>query len=253
MLAYKYVIIMILMAKVNYYAPRMHLPIDIPVREEDIRSIVLSTPKMGIDGGCLQVKNYRFTFGDSRFFGKSIIIVSVDQYGKRSFGIPIESRESSVSAMERASQMKYLVNTNDIYRMATNWLVAMDIDVEKMEKVKSPAVDKYPIFHSSRGDVPNPILNVEWSSGEAHDMGRVVVVISAVTGELLELRNTHGSFNKNTTSFIKDSEKLAAISDEEFLKYSTLERSNLLVRFADLHCTNMYCPGVDAPVAGVNP
>jgi hypothetical protein len=144
--------------------------------------------------------------------------------------------------------MKYIVKTNDIYRMATNWLVALDIDVDKMEKVKHLYVDRYPIFHSIRGDVPNPVLDVEWQSETGYDRGAVTVEISAVTGELLELRDEQGYFSKKKQPLINDVDTLLAFRDEEFWKYSTLERSNLLVRFADLHCTNMYCPGIDGPL-----
>jgi len=40
-----------------------------------------------------------------------------------------------------------------------------------------------------------------------------------------------------------------AIPDEEFIKYSTLERSNLLFRFTGLHCTDLHCPGFDDPLS----
>jgi len=54
------------------------------------------------------------------------------------------------------------------------------------------------------------------------------VEISAVSGELLEI-----NFGKALTlPLIKDVDKLLAISDEEFLKYSDEEKSNLVVRFS---------------------
>ena len=87
---------------------------------------------MQMFGGRIQVKNYSFTLSD-----RICHVMNSADDGYASFGMPLEHpHEASNSLMERASLMKYTVSTNDIYRMATNWLVALHIDVAKMEKSK---------------------------------------------------------------------------------------------------------------------
>jgi hypothetical protein len=75
-----------------------------------------------------------------------------------------------------------------------------------------------------------------WGTPQLRDPGSngFAFKISAVSGELLELNVGNASTCKGLP-LIKDLDKLLAISDEEFLKYSPLERSNLVVRFAAVH------------------
>jgi hypothetical protein len=61
----------------------------------------------------------------------------------------------------------------------------------------------------------------------------VAFEISAVSGELLELNAGNASGCKGLP-LIKDLDKLLAISDEEFMKYSDTERSYLVARFVNL-------------------
>jgi len=58
------------------------------------------------------------------------------------------------------------------------------------------------------------------------------MMFSAVSGELLELNM--GTATTCKLPLIKDLSKLLAIPDDEFLKYSDTERSNLVVRFSDM-------------------
>ncbi len=236
-LAYKYVAIMAMMSQINYHAPRMHLPIEAPVKEQDIRFLHVSPPVMAGDyadvGGRIQVKNYSFTFADHWRQ-----IYNMDEYGMHSLGIPVRERnESGNSIMERASQMKYAVNTNDAYRMATNWIAGLDVDIAKLEAIHPPVIEQG-MFHSRRGLVPSPLMSVEWKR-PGYDPAGVSVEISAVSGELLTLYDGDGPFHNPghhspERPFIKDLKSLLAISDEEFLKYNEQERRALVERFAPL-------------------
>ncbi len=240
---------MAMISQVNYYAPRLHLPVAVPVMENKIQYLHVSVPflekEFRSNGGRIQAENYSFTFDDRL---DSISKLADDGY--ESFGIPMESGETAKSLMERASRMKYTVSTNDIYRMATNWLEAMDIDLVKLEQANPPCVNKYPVFQSERGPVPNPSLVVDWRNPKkpGFDTTAATVKISAVSGDLLQIEIGQGSFFRQPP-IVRDLDKLLAISDEEFAKYSTLERSNLLVQFAGLHCSDLHCPGVDKPIS----
>jgi len=120
--------------------------------------------------------------------------------------------------------------------LATNWLTALDVDLVSLEKSNPPCVNRHPFFESERGPVPSPVLGVEWHNPTTpgYDSTEVAVEISAVSGDLIKLVDKSGDFGKRP-AMIRDVGRLLAISDEEFLKYSPLERSNLLVRFAGVH------------------
>jgi hypothetical protein len=57
-------------------------------------------------------------------------------------------------------------------------------------------------------------------------------MIAGDTKDLLYLRQEDDSYSKRPATLIKDVDSLLAIPDAEFLTYSTLERSNLVSRFA---------------------
>jgi len=245
MLAYKFVVIMAMIGEVNYYAPRLQLPFDVPVKNQDIRFLLVVPPDRGeFEGGRIQVKNYAFIFHKEHAF--SLRNLAVDR--KESFGIPLlHPGEPAQSVLDRASRMKYTVSTNDTYRIATNVLGALDIDLMKLEKA-NPYVNDYPLYNSDHGWVPNPVLIADWQNTNdlRNQLTQVLVTVSAVSGELLEVQD-HGYFRKTELLPLHDLQNLLAISDEEFLKYSTLERSNLVVRFTGLHCDTMHCPDVPDP------
>ena len=233
-LATKYVFTAAMIAFINHYAPRLHLPLDVPIKQSDIKHLyppVASVLKGKEDyGDRMVIKNYSISIGDG-----CLDLVKVEDDGMQSFGIPMEHlRESSGSLMERASRMKYTVSTNDFYAIGTNYLVAMEIDVKNLEKSHPPNWVKHLIFHSDRGLVPSPLLSVHWEQTHfvSDDPGAVSLQISAVSGELLEFVVGTKSGCKGLP-LINNLEKLLAITDEEFLKMSATERTNLLYRFAN--------------------
>jgi hypothetical protein len=160
---------------------------------------------------------------------------------------------------EQLAQIKSTINTNDAYRIATNWLLAMDVDLLRLEKDHPSTIRQQSLIPWSENEkirvdvggnislvgntnkeIPLPLFNVDWGNGGqdkwGHPMGPVVdIMISGINGELLKLRQEDDSYSKRPVSLIKDVDKLLAIPDEEFLKYSPLERSNLVVRFASVH------------------
>jgi len=256
-LAYKYVMTMAMVAFVNHYAPRLNLPIDVPIKDQDIHKLSCVPPQgtnMTFFGGGFQIGKYSFGFQDvmNAPYGECapyFVIVELEDDGLASFGVPLlYPRESSVSVMKRASLMKYTVDTNDLCRIATNYIVALEIDQKTFEQTR-PFTVLPNIYHSPRGLVPSPIMAACWGKSALRDPGSngFAFSISSVTGELLEMNVGYASTCKGLP-LLKDLGRLLAISDDEFLKYSTLERSNLLVCFAGLHCSNMHCPGVDEPL-----
>ncbi len=190
----------------------------------------------------IKVNNYSFGFSGGRYynpiyeFTPYFCISKLEDDGMTSFGIPLlEQRESSFSLMERASRMKYNVNTNDLARMATNFLVAFEIDRDLYERNNGLVIEQ-PEFHSDRGLVPSPLLYGYWGGRkELRDPGShgLAFEVSAVSGQLLELNMGNASGCKGLSLVNeKDINKLLSIPDKEFQKYSDIERSNLVISYS---------------------
>lgn len=244
-LAYKYVMTVAMIAFVNHYSPRLNLPFDVPLQGSKIQRLGFTPPEcdniMMLYGGGIRVNNYSFGFSDSAFnnpyshFTSYFVITKLDDDGTASYGIPIlQMHEPSVSVMERASRMKYTVTTNDVYRLATNYLLALDLD-RKVFGETNPLTIKQGIFHSNRGWVPSPLISAYYGKPALRDPGSngVAMEISAFSGELLELNAGNASGCKGLP-LIKDLDKLLTISDEQFLKYSDTDRSNLVTKYVSL-------------------
>jgi hypothetical protein len=46
-LAYKYVAVAVMLAEINYCAGRLHLPIDLPIKEQDVKAAVFPPRAIG--------------------------------------------------------------------------------------------------------------------------------------------------------------------------------------------------------------
>ncbi len=251
LLAYKYVFAAAMLSWVNEYAPRMHLPMTVPVQQGDIRFLYVSKPVV-LDnyqhyGGRLQVTNYAFIFD---LYSRTIH--NLDEFGFVKFGVPMGEHESGASGMERASREKYVVSTNDTYRMASNWIAALDIDLEKLESVNPLSVNPNPLFKSDRGWVPNPIMEVRWNNPKfpGHHPTGISVEISAVTGELLKLWEGEDTSHKQKRPLLYDPAKLIAIPDEEFLTYTAQQRADLVEKFAGIKGDKDFLTNIPAAFNG---
>jgi hypothetical protein len=240
-LAYKYVALAVMVAEINFCASNLHLNQPLPISSENLKAVMIHDPRPLIGfNGRLDTENYSFSFVRS---GKLRFITRLDAPGRQSLGI-YRGSQSRVDCIEQLSHMKSIISSNDAYHIATNWLVAMDVDLQKLEAEKSPEVEQQFLQSPGRGLVPVPLFYVRW--GEKVNP-TVDIMISGVTGELLNLRQEDDSYSKRPASLIKDMDKLLAIPDEEFLKMSSLEKSNLFVRFAAVQY-----PAPNSSAAGQN-
>jgi hypothetical protein len=224
-LAYKYIAVTIMLAEINFCADRLHLQADLPIKEQNLRVETVFPPRVIGFAGRLDTEKYSFSFAKS---GRLRFITKLDD-GR--------GDQSLREYLEHLSQIKSTINTNDAYRIATNWLAAIEVDPQQLEKEHPPTVKQQTfISWAEEGkpgtEIPLPIFDVKWGDW-SHPV--IDIQISGSTGELLKLRQEDDSYSKRPASLIKDMDKLLAIPDEEFLKYSALERSNLVVRFAAVH------------------
>jgi hypothetical protein len=245
-LAYQYVAITLMLAEVNYSASQLHLPVALPVTEKDIKGamVVPTRLKFGVAG---RIDTGRYAYS---FFEDKLCLV-IDLKANR-------GNKTQREYLEELSHVPSTINTNDAYRIATNWLAALNVDLPKLERENPPQVRQrsiliwpesdtntttvgvdaqgnlYPPNDRPVKEVPLPLFDVDWRD---RSMSVVVMRVSG-SGQLLELRQDHlpgdsaHDYSKRPSLMIKSVDKLLAIPDAEFLKYSPSERSNLLAEFA---------------------
>jgi hypothetical protein len=168
-------------------------------------------------GGAIDVTNFSFSFGDRHCF-----IVKLHSFG----GL------SAAEQNETLSHAKSLVTTNQSYELATNWLRLLDVDIAKLEAANKPEVRQrwFWVQGTPLRNVLLPIFYVRWGPWED---ATVEVMIDGRTRDLLELREKgQQAYTRKPSRLVNDLERLLAITDEEFLGYSSDQRSNLVARFA---------------------
>jgi hypothetical protein len=237
-LAYKYVVVAAMIAEINYCAGRLHLSGEYPIRDSMIRNVMVFDPSIIGFAGRVDTDKFSFAFAKSgrlRFIIKrddGRVDMSVEEY------------------LDKLSQIRSNITESDAYRIATNSLRAIDVDVEWLER-DYPAIVKQErcvirkTVEAPAGEKLLPIFDIRWG-----DWSRPIVdmKISGVSGEVLKLRQEEDRYSERPPVLVRESDKLLSISDDEFYKYSDSERSNLLRRFSaityavlDGH-TNTYSP-----------
>jgi len=221
-LAYKSVAIAVMLAEANFCANRLQLPVKLPIESQDIQNAMVAPPRRHVFMGRIDADDYVFSFartGRLRF----IINLKYEQGDK-----PLRQY------LEDLAKFPSKISANDAYRMATNWLSAIDLDMARLEK-EHPSVVRQQSFRSwpedgkASREILLPLFDVKW--GDWNNPS-VDIRLSGATGELISLRQEDFSYSKRPEVLINDMDVLWAIRDEDYAKSSPAERSNLLVRFA---------------------
>ena len=217
--AYKYVALAVMVAEINYCAAHLDLQPFTPVGEADIVSSFLPNSRFTGVAGRIDTKDYTFSFGLS---------------GRLQFIVKLHQREglSLVEYQENLSRMKWTMNTNEALHVARNALQALDVDVARLER-DHRGVSEERSFYSKRGGklqlVPLPLFDVKWGDPP---MLAVDAVVSGISGSVLSIRQEDDSYSRRPKELIRNIDKLLAIPDSEFLKYTPEQRSNLVAEFA---------------------
>src|SRR5262249_9956185 len=135
--------------------------------------------------------------------------------------------------------MKSLISTNDAYRLATNWLSRISVDVPALESKSRHSVEQTFFYPDATGlnDPPEkrrravllPFFHVIWGSASNPV---VMVSIFGPTKELLSIHQEDDSFSRRPKDLLRDLDSLLSIPDSAFLRYSQEERNHLAARFA---------------------
>lgn len=242
-LAYKYVAMAVMMVQANFLMSKLHLKESEPIRSQDIIAQRIHGPFLtGFIGG-IDTTKYHFGFFDS---GREIIITKLEDFHYQSMGL-YRGNQSMKEFMERFSKIKSTIDTNDAYRLATNWLTTIGIDVERLQKENPVKVQQQFTLSKKGGEVPCPLFYVQWGKQGEDQFGHprlpvIEVMISGINRELLHLIVGNDAYAKRPFALLKDTDKLLAIPDAKFLKYSSEERSNLVARFSAFNYSQSNAP-----------
>ncbi len=220
--AYKLVACAAMLAEINFATRELHLPDCSRVKYEDVRAQFVFHPAVIGFAGRLDTEKYSFAFAKS---GRLRFITRLDD-GRGNMSFSEYQRQLSLK--------KSQITTNDAYQIAARWLRAIEVDLPRLEKAKPPAV-RQRTFPASQGEgnpgkpVQLPVFDVKW--GDWADPA-ITVSISGVDQSLLVLRQEDDSYSKRPVELIRNIDKLLAIPDEEFVKYSPAQLKDLVTRFA---------------------
>jgi hypothetical protein len=115
-LAFKFVALAVMMAQVNYYSGKLQLREHLPIKQQD--TIMQNAVPLGTIGFAGRIDTAKYSFGFVHG-GKVRIITKLEDSHYQSMGL-YRGNEPLKEFMERFSQIKSTINTNDAYRLATN-------------------------------------------------------------------------------------------------------------------------------------
>jgi hypothetical protein len=228
--AYKYVAVVVMLAQVHDRADSLGLLGSYPLSRDDIRLVHVGEPRLmkGLSGA-IDTKDYAFGFGTNGLWS----ITRINQSPNK----PLREAQMEVA------KMRSLIETNDCYPIAKQWLLAMQADVPNLESSHRPFVrqtiissDTQRLGQKDEG-IPLPVFDVCW--GDQY-LPAVKVRIFGPTKKVIALWVEDQSFIQRTNLPVKDVEKLLAISDLDFRQFSQKDRTNLLARHVGIISSNLF-------------
>ena len=219
-LAYQYVALVLMLAEANHALRQIDIIGWQHFSATNVVSCYISPPRLR-GGGSLDTATHSFGFGTE---GRLQFIQRLDPEP----GLDLEQRHA------RWAKLKSLIDTNDAYQLATNWLIKLDVDLPALEKAHPPQVTQEFYY---RGGEPStgrvvmlPRYEVKWGTNPM--LPAVWVSIFGPTKEPIYIRQNDASFSRRPSGLVKDIERLLAIPNRDFAEYSLAHRSNIVARSA---------------------
>jgi hypothetical protein len=128
LLAYKFVMVSLMLAEVNFASKNLGLPVQLPIRESDLRRTHVDDPTKHNSefpdrptfGGALVTGSFSFGFSEN---GRLHAVARVNPWGS------MHGRELSDMLILQQS----ILDTNGAYRLASNWLSSIAMDITRLE------------------------------------------------------------------------------------------------------------------------
>jgi hypothetical protein len=180
LMAYKHVMIALMLAEANYCAENLKLRTKLPIVTTELRFGLIHPPeiaKYGLCGGRVDNADYAFSFPRG---GRLQYIQRLTPFDRK----PDQAHHRSAS----------VTTTNQAYSMATNWLTALSVDIPQLERTNAPEVRQQVCWSASgHKDGLLPIFEVKWG---LWDKPKVEISIDGQRKELLYLRVEDLSFSR---------------------------------------------------------
>ncbi len=219
-LAYQYVALALMLAEANHALRRLDIPGWEAVSATNVVSCYISPPRLR-RGGSFDTLTHSFGFGVE---GRLQFIQRLDLEPDRN----LEERHA------RWAKMKSLIGTNEAYQLATNWLAKLDVDVSALERAHPSQVTQEFYYRGGEASATRVVMlpryEVKWGTNPM--LPAVSVSIFGPTKEPIHIRQNDASFSKRPRGLVTDAERLLAIPNREFGRYSLLEKSNLVAASA---------------------
>lgn len=236
-LAYKAVVLQLMVAEANFYAERLKLPESRPIQMTHLTGSHIGAPEAGFGLGSFQTKNYSYSFpGNGKFMqltndGR---IIHFPEKGKLAYIAKRDPFKAFGGSLfdQKLINARSLIDTNDAYQMATQWLTAISIDVAALEKKHKPLVVQQsfydpPISPAQYDNIPKdaprktrPVFDVTW--GGTIDNALVWMQILGPTKELTLLRMEDTTFSRRPAIVVTNALELNHRPDPQVKKLQTL-------------------------------
>jgi hypothetical protein len=215
--AYSNVTSKLLLEEASFFAERLRLPMPRPFMWATA-AVRLSSPTYNQELGYMKAGGYFFHFlGEDTKPGKNEYgLVRCAEPGKLTRvyreNLPAEFADDSGELAEKAYGLPSLVDAVGAYRLATQWLAAVQVDVAALEREYKPSSVQVEHNLPNGSRRKSPLFVVTWG-GPAEKDPPVTVLILGITKELIEMRMQDTRFSRRPPIVIKNARELNAQPD----------------------------------------
>lgn len=137
--------------------------------------------------------------------------------------------------LEGQTHVKSLIDADEACRMASDWLRAMEIDVEKLNRERKSKVEQLQWMLRD----PIPWFTVTWDNGgrmlgngQPSSIPAISILIDGEKCCLVDLMIEDEIYSNRPAELIKNIGDLLMISNDQFSAYDTFQKSDLVSNFA---------------------
>jgi hypothetical protein len=237
-LAYRYVALALMVAEANHAIERLGIPQWKAFGVTELSAHFVAPPRRSL-GGSIETTNFFFGFAGD---GKLRYIHCYNHLDRK---LPLPDQYA------QWAKLNSLIGTNEAYQVASNWLDRLEVDLAALERRHPPHVMQARLEGEQTPDGRTalvPRFEVAWGTNMWEPV--VWVSIFGPTKEPLRIRIEDTAFLKRPKGLVKNPESLLAIKDADFARYTSLEKSNLVVKSAVSKYKRYSLPEVVAPTSG---